>query len=345
MKSFSVKFTVMAAITGLGLLALVQAGVGWFSIGQLSQNFAYMSDNALPTIEKVSEIRKATLEARALLGEEVLADTAAKMLATDGKATATIAGTESLVQAYKPLIVDEGDQKAYDNLVASWQAWKTAAIPIQKAARGGDSSAALRAFGGLTAASEAVGAAIETMSADKVSNAADATRSAQGAIRLSRIVAGGLSALVLIVVAAASMTVLRRVIAPLASLTGTMNRIAAGELELTVPGRSRRDEIGAMAEAVEVFRENGLRVQALTADERASAEITNQRAAETAVMSQHLTEAVSFASRGEFSRRIPTGYSQENLNSLADVVNNLMVMVDRGLAESGKYWRRSRAPT
>ena len=45
----------------------------------------------------------------------------------------------------------------------------------------------------------------------------------------------------------------------------TMSRIADGELETPVPYADRRNEIGDMARAVEVFRQNGLRVAELNA--------------------------------------------------------------------------------
>ena len=35
-----------------------------------------------------------------------------------------------------------------------------------------------------------------------------------------------------------------------------MNQLAAGDTDLPVPGTERRDEVGAMARAVEVFRAN-----------------------------------------------------------------------------------------
>src|SRR5207247_2115995 len=134
----------------------------------------------------------------------------------------------------------------------------------------------------------------------------------------------------------AGLTVLRRVMAPLGALTTTMNRIAGGELELAVPGSARKDEIGAMAQAVEVFRENGLKVRAMSEEERAAADLAQQRAAEGTAMGQSLTEAVAAASRGDFSKRIPVDFAQQNLNSLAGAVNTLMEMVDRGLVESGE---------
>ncbi|MDJ0391226.1 HAMP domain-containing methyl-accepting chemotaxis protein [Roseomonas sp. E05] len=66
---------------------------------------------------------------------------------------------------------------------------------------------------------------------------------------------------------------LRRIVAPLAGLTGAVGRIAEGELALDVPHRGRQDEIGAMAGAIEV-----LRTASLERDRAVAAEAEAQRA-------------------------------------------------------------------
>jgi methyl-accepting chemotaxis protein len=50
---------------------------------------------------------------------------------------------------------------------------------------------------------------------------------------------------------------------PLVALSGTMGRIAEGELDIAITGTGRGDEIGAMARALETFRANAERVRAL----------------------------------------------------------------------------------
>ena len=44
-----------------------------------------------------------------------------------------------------------------------------------------------------------------------------------------------------------------------------MQRLANGELESEIPSLGRKDEVGAMATALQVFKENSLRVQAMEA--------------------------------------------------------------------------------
>ena len=44
-----------------------------------------------------------------------------------------------------------------------------------------------------------------------------------------------------------------------------MQRLANGELDGEIPSLGRKDEVGAMATALQVFKDNSLRVQAMEA--------------------------------------------------------------------------------
>ncbi|SON57049.1 Methyl-accepting chemotaxis protein 4 [Hartmannibacter diazotrophicus] len=59
---------------------------------------------------------------------------------------------------------------------------------------------------------------------------------------------------------------------PIVAITGAMTRLASGELDLTVPGKGRKDEIGKMSEAVEIFRQNALAVKELEQQQAATSE-------------------------------------------------------------------------
>jgi methyl-accepting chemotaxis protein len=53
----------------------------------------------------------------------------------------------------------------------------------------------------------------------------------------------------------------RRVTRPISAITQIMRRLAMGEVAIEIPGMTRKDEIGEMAKAVQVFRENALERQ------------------------------------------------------------------------------------
>ncbi|WP_455184609.1 methyl-accepting chemotaxis protein [Azospirillum palustre] len=50
---------------------------------------------------------------------------------------------------------------------------------------------------------------------------------------------------------------------PIVALTDTMNRLSSGDTDVTVGGVERRDELGSMAKAVQVFRDNALALEQL----------------------------------------------------------------------------------
>ena len=60
----------------------------------------------------------------------------------------------------------------------------------------------------------------------------------------------------------------RSIIKPVAGMTGAMQRLAAGDNEVEIPSRDNRDEIGAMAKAVEVFKQNAIERIRLEAEQR-----------------------------------------------------------------------------
>ncbi len=88
-------------------------------------------------------------------------------------------------------------------------------------------------------------------------------------------------------------TVLRGVLAPLGAITQMMRRLADGDTAEAVPGLGRGDEIGGMADSVQVFKDNLIRTRALEAETalaRASAEA--QRKAGMRDMADRFEQAV-----------------------------------------------------
>ncbi|MGU3541214.1 HAMP domain-containing protein, partial [Methylobacterium sp. A54F] len=73
----------------------------------------------------------------------------------------------------------------------------------------------------------------------------------------------GLLAVALAIVAAlgAMMFGWLRVSRPVQGMTSAMQRLAGGDAAVAIPASGRRDEIGAMAAAVEVFKDNLIRTR------------------------------------------------------------------------------------
>jgi len=99
---------------------------------------------------------------------------------------------------------------------------------------------------------------------------------------------------VALVLAIAGFVIVRwRVVGPIAGMTGVMRRLAGGDLTVQVAGANRRDEVGEMAKAVQVFKDGLIHVAALeeeTALARVGAEA--QRKAAMREMADNFEAAV-----------------------------------------------------
>ncbi len=116
---------------------------------------------------------------------------------------------------------------------------------------------------------------------------------------------------------------------PILKVSEAMNSVAEGNLETDVPCLERKDEIGEMAAAVEVFKRNGLEVRRMNAQEASMR-------AKSDDLQAGMAEVVSAAAAGDFSHRITKDYGDENLNRFAQNINALLVSVDSGVTETGR---------
>ncbi len=145
-------------------------------------------------------------------------------------------------------------------------------------------------------------------------------------------VAGAIVLIMVVVALLLSGTITR----PIARLTGVMRQLAAGDYTVAIDGTDRRDEIGEMARAVEVFRENGRKVAQMT--EAEAIRIVRDQEARDQMMSELQTafgEVVDAAVAGDFTRRVETEFPDAELNAIAASINNLVETVDRGIGETG----------
>jgi methyl-accepting chemotaxis protein len=109
---------------------------------------------------------------------------------------------------------------------------------------------------------------------------------------------------------------------PLDALKARMDDLASGNYAVAIDGQARKDEIGAMARSVQIFKENGLAVQRLEAetaegreaseaqrrqaeDERAARLREQERlAAEQRAVMDRLAEGLDLLSKGDLTCRI-----------------------------------------
>ena len=97
--------------------------------------------------------------------------------------------------------------------------------------------------------------------------------------------------------ATTGLVVSRQIVAPLGRITAAMARLAEGDYAVTVPQRDVGGEIGAMAAALQVFKDNGLENRRLIAtrqeeEQRAQAHLRNEMLTLTEVLEGEIQETV-----------------------------------------------------
>lgn len=107
----------------------------------------------------------------------------------------------------------------------------------------------------------------------------------------------------------------RRVVTPLTVMAGGMKRLASGDLEIDIPYAERRDEVGALAQAMAVFRDTAIENQSNRAavdaagtlqrmEEEERRRETEQRARADAAVVAVLGEGLNELARGNLAYRV-----------------------------------------
>jgi methyl-accepting chemotaxis protein len=118
----------------------------------------------------------------------------------------------------------------------------------------------------------------------------------------------------------------REIIVPLNAMTGAMVRLADGDGAVMIPDMESRTELGAMARAVDVFKQNADRIKAMLKAESTTREIG---------------EVISKAAQGDLTVRVPVADKVGFLKDISEQVNRLLEPTHDTLKEFGDQARRT----
>jgi len=93
----------------------------------------------------------------------------------------------------------------------------------------------------------------------------------------AKLLASALAAIALVIGAVLAWMIGRSISRPVAGMTTAMTKLAAGDSDVEVPARDNTDELGAMAKAVEVFKQNAIAKHAMEERETRDQEVRKRR--------------------------------------------------------------------
>ncbi|MGJ4888680.1 methyl-accepting chemotaxis protein [Bradyrhizobium sp. HKCCYLR20261] len=143
-------------------------------------------------------------------------------------------------------------------------------------------------------------------------------------VKTALVWAAGLIALLCVI----ALTIARGLVRPLQAITRVMTELATGNLAVQVPGAERRDELGEMARAVEVFKVNAEARQRLEAEQKEQeGRLAAQRKADTERLANEFESSVGSIINTVSSAAAALETSAKSLTSTADRSQGLATVV------------------
>lgn len=290
-----------------GLLLALLAGlalVGGTGLGQIGTVAEDLDRDTIPCILRLSKILTSIDVARARAMRMALAQDAGAIPAIDKDFAKSLAETDAAMEEYRPVAAMDPNEKAiFDGAFAQWQDLRQALAAARDALVAGRHADAVALLEG-----DVLEKARLTRTAfqrDFDYNRDDATRHVT-AIRqngdrtfMAILLLGGIG----LAAGLAVMLVFRlRVTAPLGRLRDAMAAMAAGDLDVVVPGADKADELGDIARALD-----GIRTSVAA---RARLSVEAQMAAQAHVTGA-LADGLAALQQGQLTRRITTPFPAE----------------------------------
>ena len=253
--------TRMGAAFGVLLLLLLSIGTSsYVQMGHLQDNVDDMGNNWLPSIRSLSQMEYYLARARgATLGEVLQAKSPAELDDAEKRLGNYMTKYDEARKYYAANQVTSPEERVLFDAVApplaDYSGDVEKVIGLMRQNKPADAvSMAIASrdkFALVIAAQDKVVAFNSQGSKDAMDKAAITFRSA-------KLIVGLALGLALIVGVLSYLMVVGTICSPIMLLRGCMGRLADDDLTVEIPACKRKDEIGAMARAVEVFKRNGI---------------------------------------------------------------------------------------
>jgi methyl-accepting chemotaxis protein len=251
-KIISVVAFLLVAVTGMGLLAVV-------NMRAINANTVDIATNWLPSVRVLGDLQQGVVMTRNLVRSHLLAETLDDKLKAETSLNANFEAVARSIQAYQVLITSPEERALYHDWSRSWEDYKRGVADVLALSR--------KEAGQIPhEASE-----LNTRKVNKLLTDADVILKKDidlnnaGADKANQDAASSYSSAVLMVVVilaatliagiALSLMMVRDVSVGIASIVKPMQALGQGHLSAEVPHQGETTEIGAMADALQVFKD------------------------------------------------------------------------------------------
>jgi methyl-accepting chemotaxis protein len=323
MKRPSIKTALIIAFSASSIMTGALAAYSISSLSFTNSQVREIAQDWLPSVSLMKEADVAISDLRVAFRDHVLAVDDQ----TEAAAKAAIEREhERLLKTldqYETLVTEDSEKKMLADIrarVSDYMQFGNAMVTASSQQKDEEAKQILAQK--MRPASVAISETIDQLVTINTEGADHAFADSQSAFSVTLWVIGIIIGLCAIVAVAAIWFAISGVAAPIRAITGSMKSLADGDKQSDIPFGGRADEIGDMAAAVEVFRQNALtneRLENETVAQRKTVEdqrqltqkVDAQRAAEMAQATASLGEGLKRLSSGDLAYRLNTPFAQD----------------------------------
>ena len=249
---------VLALLVGLAWTALLR-------FSAMNETVQGITGSAVLSLIYLGEMRVSFIGYHATLTREILQPTPSARLKSDEMLKSLAATFEENETKYRPTIDPGTETTIYSEIVAAKNAYMSAAQHLHNLLGGGTAGATSYLFSTLVPAENRMEAALVADINYSVASADDQGKEAGNLYETARRNVIGFVLMAVLVAILGSVFLVRSIAIPIRAMTAAMLRLAGGDMGQEVAARRRSDEVGKMAQAVQVFRTGMIEARELAA--------------------------------------------------------------------------------
>ncbi|MGJ4922855.1 methyl-accepting chemotaxis protein [Bradyrhizobium sp. HKCCYLRH2060] len=281
MPSFSNLSIRNKVLLAFGIVLITAMGLGGFSIdrlGSVNGSAAEVRDNWLPATGWLGTISKSIEQYRARQGQFLLATTADEKAIQERQIAESLELFDKAWRLYEPTVTTSEEKALVAAFKTPWTAYLDDSKQLLELSRKNQVDAATAFFMGKLRDDFVL--ARKALEQDLAWNVEQGKKEADkgAAVYLSsRAWILGVIALAALLCIAMGYLIVAGVSRPITAMTEAMRRLAGGDMAAPIPGTDRKDEIGNMAGAVLVFKNNAIETEKLRAEQAEAEKLAVER--------------------------------------------------------------------
>ncbi|MBV8534917.1 MAG: MCP four helix bundle domain-containing protein [Alphaproteobacteria bacterium] len=278
-QNLKIRSKVTLAFAGVLFVSLILGGIALQRLSVVNSKAAEIRDNWLPSTQLLGEFSLKTTIYRMRAAYLLLSETPEQRDTNIKTLADYVAQAKKAWDAYEPMVSDPAERELAQKIKDGWAGYQQMTEKMVEMVKAGDHKGAMDYFNG-DLLKYYIANVSETTAKDVAYNVAAGKKAAdagEDAYVSARYWITGMLIFAAVFAAFSGFMIVTAVATPVLRITETMGRLAKHDLTATIIFGDRKDEIGQMAKAVQVFKDNMVETDQLNAAQKTEQEKKEKR--------------------------------------------------------------------